>query len=419
MAAIVRSVTSFRVPAEPAGLSPRSNAALLTDANFFPWFWGNLASNSGNWLFNVTAAVVVFRLTGSALFVGLVSVAQFVPLALLSPWAGALSDRMDRRRLVLLGQILAAVFAAGLAVPVLVLGVDGLPGAWPVLIAALGLGVGHAITGPAARSLVPALVDDVDLEAAVSLTELTFMMGRALGPIGAGVLLVAVGPEIAFAVNAVSFLVLIGAVLCVHERRGATVPASHDGSVRAGFRYVRADRITLLLLCGGAAAGFAADPVITLGPPLADLLDGGDGLVAAMVSGFGIAAASVALLSARLQRLAGSHAIARTGMQLMAVGLLIASVAPAPVLAIIGFAVTGVGFVLAVTSFTTLLQRRVPDGLRGRVMALWGVAFIGNRPLAAVLDGAAADAVGPRLAMSLAVTVALLGAWLAVRARGS
>ncbi len=389
---------------------------MLRDRNFAPFFVGNLTSNVGNWLFNVSAAVVVFRLTGSAFAVGLVSVAQFVPLVLVSPWAGALSDRMDRRRLLLLAQTVAALSAAAIAVAALLVGAESLPGAWPVILAALGIGVGNAVAQPAMNSLVPALVAPADLAPAVSLTALTYNVGRALGPAGAGVLLVTLGAEVAFLINAVSFLALIGGVLLVQPRPVEREDSS-DRSVRAGVRFVRHDATSLLLLAGVATAGFAADPAITLAPSIADVLGGGDALVATFVSGFGIAAIPGALSSGRLQTRHGSATVAAGGMTVMALGLTSAAVAPVPAMAVAGFCLMGTGFVLAVTSFTTLLQQRLPEALRGRVMALWTVAFLGNRPLAAAIDGATADLVGPRWAMLIAISVAVTGAAIALRLR--
>lgn len=403
-------------PTPPSAGIPRSNRELLTDRTFGPWFWGNLVSNSGNWLFNVTAAVVVFQLTGSALLVGLVSVGQFAPLALLSPWAGAVSDRVDRRKLLLGSQAFSATAATALAVPTLVFGIDALPGAWPVIATAFGIGMGQAIAAPTLNALVPALVDDVDLENGVALTSLTFNTGRAFGPAISGVLLATVGAEAAFALNAFSFVVLIAVLLVIREQRRRE-PRASDGSVRAGLRFVRANRTVLLLLVGVGTAGFAADPIITLSPALAANLGGGDTLVAVLVSAFGIAAAPAALASGPLQRRFGGDRVAGTGLLLMAGGLLGAAAAALPWMAVLGFAVTGIGSVLAVTGFTTALQRQLPDALRGRVMALWSVAFLGNRPIAAVLDGAAADLVGPRLAMGLAVGVALAGFVLTRRLR--
>ncbi|MFA9446732.1 MFS transporter [Egicoccus sp. AB-alg6-2] len=399
-------------PSTPPG--PRSTAALLRDRTFGPWFFGNAVSNSGNWLFNVTAAVVVYRLSGSALLVGLVSVAQFGPLLLFSPLGGALSDRVDRRRLLLTSQSAAAAAATALAVAAVWWGVDAMPGAWPILAAAFGIGLGQAVSAPTLNALVPALVDDADLEGAVALTSLTFNLGRALGPATAGVLLATLGAELAFVINAVTFLVLIGALLVIRPRPREE-HRDRDRSVRAGLRHVRSEPGLLLLLGGVAATGFAADPMITLAPALAEAVGGGDALAAGLVSAFGVAAVPAAAMSGPLQRRIGSLEVATGGCTVVAAGLLVSAISPAAWVAVAGFGLTGVGFVLALTGFTTVLQRRVPDRLRGRVMALWSVAFLGNRPVAALIDGAAADLVGPRWAMGVAITVALLGALVGVR----
>lgn len=397
---------------------PRSTVAVLRDRNFAPFFLGNLTSNTGNWLFNVSAAVVVFRLTGSALAVGMVSVAQFLPLVLVAPMAGALADRVDRRRMVIASQSLSTVAATAIAIAAIIVGVDGLPGAWPIIAAAGGIGLGNALTQPALHSLVPGLVGSQDLATAISLTSVTYNVGRALGPAGAGLLLVTLGAEVAFVINAASFLVLIICLLVIRARpRQAAAAEAPDRSVRAGLRYVREDPRVLLLLGGVAAAGFAADPAVTLAPSFADLLDGGEVLVAAITSGFGVAAIPASVASGRLQNRFGSAQTASAGMSIMAAGSLAAAIAPWPWLAVLGFGSTGAGFVLAVTGFTTLLQLQLPDELRGRVMALWTVAFLGNRPLAAAIDGAAADTMGPRLAMIIAIGVASSGAVIARRLR--
>jgi MFS family permease len=403
-------------PAAAGGGAPGASPTrrLLVDRTFGPWFWGNVVSNSGNWLFNVTAAVVVYQLSRSALLVGLVSVAQFGPLVLFSPLAGALTDRVDRRRLLLTAQSVSTLAASVLAIVMVLVGVDGLPGPWPILATALAMGTGNAFSAPALNALVPALVEDRDLESGVALTSLTFNVGRAFGPASSGVFLATVGAEAAFVANAVSFLALIAALLVITPRPRAPRTGG-DRSMRAGFRYVRGDRTTLLLLVGVGATGFAVDPMITLAPPLAEALGGGDTLVAMLVTAFGVAAVPSALVSGRLQRAAGSLRVAGAGALVSASGLFVAAVAPTPPLAILGFAITGVGFVLAVTGFTTTLQRRVPDELRGRVMALWSVSYLGNRPIAAMIDGTAADLVGPRWAMAVAITVAGSGALLAAR----
>lgn len=402
----------FVEPDEPGvAASPRTTTAVLRQRTFGLWFLGNLANNSGTWLYNVAAAVVVYNLTRSALQVGLVSIAQYVPLAVLSPWAGALSDRLDRRKLLLASQVFSASCATAFAVVVMITGTAGLPGTWPVILTSAGIGLGMAFAAPPMQALVPALVDPDDLDVAVTLTSLTFNVGRALGPAAAGVVIFTLGVEAAFAVNAATFAVLI-LVLAVIRPRPRPPGAGGDRSVRAGLVYVWRDATMLRLLVAVGAVGFASDPIATLAPPLAEAVGGGERLVAFLVSSFGLAAATVALLGARIYRRYPLPSAGRAGCLVLVTGLAVAAVAPTAPVALAGFAVMGAGYLLGLNSFTALLQRRVPDALRGRVMALWTVAFLGSRPLAALADGAVADLFGVRPAFAVAVAAALTAAFV-------
>lgn len=391
-----------------------ARTTLVLDRTFGPWFWGNLVSNTGNWLFNVVASIELFRLTGSATWVAFVSVSQFLPLVVLSPWAGALSDRRDRRRVLLVGQAVAALAAAALATTVLV-APSGLTSPWPVLLAALGIGLGQAVAKPAQNSLVPLLVAPRDLARGVSLTSLTFSVGRALGPASAGALLAAGGAEVAFVLNAVTYVPFLVALVVL---RPAPQELSAEGrrwrdDARAGLSHAWRDRPTAALLAAIALTGFLADPAITLSPPLAVAIGGDDSVVAAIVSAFGVAAILGAIVAGRASDERAAVGLVRVGLLTSSLGLALAAAAPGPVVAVLAFAALGAGSVLAATALTTGLQRHVPDVLRGRVMALWAVAFLGTRPLAALVDGIIADAVGVRVAILVQLPVVVL-AWLVV-----
>ena len=174
-------------------------------------------------------------------------------------------------------------------------------------------------------------------------------------------------------------------------------------------------RSLLWLLAGIGAVGFAADPINTLAPPLAAALGGGDGLVAFLASAFGVGAATVALGTGRVQRRYGILNVAQVGSPLLAGGLVAAAAAPGPLVALAAFGVMGGGFLLGVSTFSSALQRRVNEDLRGRVMALWTVAFLGTRPLAALIDGGMADLFGVRVAFAIPVAVVVGGALVAMR----
>ncbi|CAN5873592.1 hypothetical protein BH23ACT10_BH23ACT10_34180 [soil metagenome] len=252
--------TTAAVTTEP---DERSVRELLVDPTFGRYFAGNLISNCGNWIQNVSAATAVFAITRSATLTGVVSGALWLGALVLQPYAGALSDRVDRRRMLLIGQSLALAAATVLAVWTAIVGIDGLPGPWPIIGATVVIGIGTAIAIPAMQALVPALVPPDDLDQAIALNSVTFTLGRAIGPaIAAGVLLVG-GPRLGFMVNAATYVPLVVILLMIRqrevERNGDT-----DGSVREVLRLVRDDRRLLVLLAATTAIGWTSDPINTL-----------------------------------------------------------------------------------------------------------------------------------------------------------
>jgi MFS family permease len=396
-------------PAAPATgrRGARGPGRLLVDRTFGPYFWGNLTSNFGQWFQNLAAAVVVFQLTRSSLWVGAVAICQFGPSLLLAPWAGALGDRVDRRRAILGGQSIAFLSAAVLALWVGAVGVEGLPGPWPVLGATLGMGLGYALVIPIQQALVPALVPPEDLDEAVALNSVSYNLARAVGPAAAGAALFTFGAAFAFAVNAVTYLPLIAVLMVIRPRPAGT---GGDRSLLAGLRHVLADRPSALLLACILALSFTSDPTNTLTPGISNEFGRGETLVGWLAGAFGVGAALAATISGRLRQRYGQPLLAWVGLAVLAGGMAGLAAAPSPAVALAALAVAGAGFLVALTAMTTLLQRRVPDELRGRVMALWGVAFLGSRPLAAAFDGAVADTLGVRAGVLGASLFALIGA---------
>lgn len=386
--------------------TPRGSLALLADRRFGPFFVASLVSNAGNWFQNVAAGIVVFALTGSSTLVGVVSILQFGSVLVLSPYAGALTDRIDRRTLLLAAQVVSAAGAAGLAAAVILLGVDGLPGVWPVFAATAVIGLGYAFGLAAMQALVPALVPPADLEPAIALNSVTFNLARAIGPAIAGAVVATAGAGAAFAVNAASFVPLV-VVLAVIRARPVR-RSSGDRSVRAGLRYVGAHPPMVRLLVATLVLGVASDPVNTLTPAIADRLGRGELFVGLQVAAFGTGAAVAALTMAGVRRRLGPRRAARAGLVTLGLGIVALGSAPTPTLALAALLVAGAGFLTAVTTLNADLQARVDEDVRGRVMALWGMAFLGSRPLAAVLDGALADLASPAVATAVVALPALV-----------
>lgn len=403
----------------PAALAPprapRSSARLLLDPVVGPFFFGKLLSTAGVWIHNITAAIVVFQLTGSATLVGAVSVAQFAPQLLLTPWSGARADRADRKRQLLAGRLVTAAGSGGLVLWILLVGLSGTAGAAAVIVAAFVVGVGFAVGGPALESLLPSLVRPAELPAAVALNSMPFTLARAAGPAIGALLATLGGPSLAFGVAAASHVVFVVVLLRLQADTGRMAPK--DTSIRAGVRHLRTDPAIGALLLGTVAVGVGADPVITLTPSIAESLGAGSQLVGALASSFGVGAASAFLVLGRCRRRFGSPRLTVGGLLLMAGGLTGLSLGSHPSAALLSIGVAGVGMTFALTSLTTQIQQRSPDELRGRIMALWAVAFLGSRPVAAAVNGVTADLVSVDIALLVVVAMVLLGAWLARPAR--
>jgi MFS family permease len=411
-------VRRARTATGSGGTEPTRGAlALVVDPVFGPFFAGKLLSTAGIWIHNIVAAILAFQLTGSAFVVGLVSVAQFAPQLLFAPLSGAIADRGDRRRQLVLGRVIAAAGSGGLAVWILVVGVDGLPGAAPVVGAALVVGIGFVIGGPAMHALLPTLVRPGELAAAIALNSVPFTVARAAGPALGALVATSAGPAVAFAIAAAANLAFAAVMLALPIGGRTVQEPGADRSVRAGLRHLRVDPTLVLLLIGVAAIGIGADPAITLTPSLSEGFGRGSQLVGVFASSFGVGAGSAFVVLGLGRRRLGLARLGTVGLGLLASGMLALTLAPAPWMAIGAFGVGGAGMTLSLTSLSTQMQERLPDALRGRVMALWSVAFLGSRPFAAAVNGAVADAVSVDAALTVVAVVLLVAAWLCRPAR--
>ncbi len=384
----------------------RSFTALLTDRVFGWFFLANSLSNIGNWFQNVAAGIVVYDLTGSNTAVGLVSILQFSATMLLTPWMGSLTDRVDRQRMLLVGQSIAFVGASALAVTVFTVGIDGLPGPWPIYAATAVIGFGAAVILPSLQAVVPALVDRADLDRAITLNSMTFNIARGVGPVAAGGVVAAFGAQWAFGINALTFLPLLVVLFLVSPRGEISPDPAAAGSVLDGLSWIRSRPAVTATILATLVVGWTSDPFSTLMPALADDLGGGDATVGLLVGAFGLGAAVTAPVTDPLRAWTGRSRFVPAGLAVVTVGLTGVALSPTTPLALTAAAVTGAGFLIGVTGTNSELQRAVPEELRGRVMAWWSVAFLGCRPLAALVDGAVADWLGVRVAIGVAASIA-------------
>ena len=391
---------------------------MLANRNFAPYFAGNLLSNCGTWLQNIAQTLLVYRLTESTLLVGVVNFAQFAGVVFLAPWSGAAADRYDRRRLVVAMQLGAMAVTAALAA----LELAGRATVPVVIALALLLGCTTAFATPAMQALLPALVPREQLGAAVAMNSVTFNLARAVGPAAGALIVARLGVGWAFATNALSYAALVIA-LCVvrpapHERlaRGARP------RLRDSLRVLGRTPHLVLLLAIVAVASVTIDPVTTLAPAFAARVFGRPDTVAGyLVAVFGAGAVAASLLPTRAPAGDTAANLRAIVVPLLALVAGVAGLAVAPTLpvALAALAVAGAGYLTSQTRATALLQLGAGDAERGRVMALWSVAFLGSRPVASLADGALASATGPRVATLAMCVPALVVAALLVARTGA
>lgn len=381
---------------------------------------GKVLSTLAVWTTNVAGAILVYDLTRSALIVGLVSVAQFTPQLVLTPLTGARADRSDRFVQVIVGTAVTGLGSVLLTVWALTLGFTGPRDAY-VMVAAAGLvGTGFAVSGPATSALLPALVRRSELADALALSSLPIVVARSIGPAIGAALYLAAGPLLTFGLGGllhIGFLVL----LIDLRRRIIVAPRQGDGRedrrIRAGLEYLRRSPRTVVQILGVGIIGIGTDPVTTLTPALAETLRMPDSFVGTMASSFGIGAGVGFLILSRVRLAVGIMRLGAVGLTIMGLGTALAGLALTPSSTVVGIALGGLGLTLSLNAFTTLVQESVPDALRGRVMALWSMAFLGSRPITALSTGWLTDAVGVRPALTLSGIAILIGAWATRGAR--
>jgi MFS family permease len=347
--------------------------------------------------------VFVWGATHSPLLLGVLAFSNFVPVLLLVPWTGSAADRFDRRRLLLATQIAATALTAALAA----LTWAGYARVWVVMLFAVGLGVTAAFATPAAFALIGGLVPREELGTAVGLNSMTYNLARAIGPVLAAVAVTQLGIAASFAINSASYLALVVGVLVVHPaaRRGV---ARGESRLREGLKVVRERPVLLASLLIVAAVGFASDPVNTESPAFAHAFGKPAAYAGFIIGAFGAGAVTAAFVLAG--RFTGSRRRMALTLGLLGGGLVAFCLVRLFPVALAVLVVAGFGYLASNTSATSRLQLGVEEHLRGRMMALWSVAFLGLRPVASLIDGALAEAFGVRVAGIVLALPALLGA---------
>jgi MFS family permease len=382
----------------------------LSVPNYRRYFAGQVISLSGTWMQTVAALWLILSLTGSGVAVGLTTAFQFLPMLLFGAWGGLLADRMSKRRLLILTQALMAIPAIGL----LAVTATGVVAPWMVFLAVFAMGLVNAVDNPTRQSFVFEMVGPDRLVNAVSLNSVIVQAARIAGPALAGLLIAGFGVVPCFAINALTFVAMIVALWGMDPGglHAAPVSPRTPGAIRAAVRYVRATpelAVPLALMALVGTLGFNFQVVL---PLLARFsFDGGATTYGILVSAMAVGSIAGALVN-------GAHG--RTGPRLIAAGALAFGVlallcagAPSLALEIPVLAGLGAASVTFAATVNSTLQLAVAPEMRGRVMALYSVVFLGSTPIGAPLVGWLSQRYDPRVALLLAGLTGISAAWAA------
>lgn len=382
----------------------------------FRIYWaGGLLSNSGTWLYNVTASVVMLELTGSPFMVGLLNFANFAPLFLFSFVAGVLSDRIDRRALVVTLSMISCAVSSALAI----VAFNERTTAGMLIAASFVLGTSYSFAKPALSALLPGLVDERDIANSTAINTLQFTLGQVVGSSLAALLLPTVGPAPAFALNAFTYLGPVVAMVLLRPflRPLARQERSGLDALREGLRFVTRESGLARVVVAIVFANGIVETLRTLAPVLTERgLDLSADDAGIIVGAIGAGSALGALTFGRMGRRLPPTGLARLGFGMQAAGAMITATATSLFWAAAGSIVIGVGFAYLIPRLNATMQERSPDLYRGRVMATFSMAHLGLRPIWSIIAGTLATYVGSRAALGI-LTAAAVGGLLVLRDR--
>jgi MFS family permease len=389
-----------------AGLS--RTFASLSVPNYRRYFSGQVVSITGNWMQNVAEMWLVVQLTGNGVSVGLTAALQFLPIMLFGAWGGLLADRIPKRRLLTLTQSLMALPALTLWL----LTVNGSVEIWMVYGLVFVRGAINAVDNPARQSFAIEMVGPDKVVNGVALNSVIIHTARILGPAAAGAVIALVGVGPCFLINSLSFGAMIIALRAMDPAQLHAPPAPAErgpGQLRLALRYVRRTPELLIPLAMMAVVGTLSYNFQVLLPLLASFTwHGTAATYTALAVAMGVGSVMGALAAGARGRV-GPRLIVSVafGFGIAEILVAFAPTVPLQMLALIPLGAVSVTFAAGVNS---ALQLAVEPGMRGRVMALYSVVFLGSTPIGAPIVGWLAEVAGPRAGLLLGAVAALVAA---------
>jgi MFS family permease len=388
----------------------------LRHRNFRLFFGGQLISQIGNWLTLLAQVLLVLELTDNGLAIGVLTACQFLPVLLFGPWAGLIADRSDKRHLLLVTQSFAMLQSFALAA----LAFSGSPPVWSIYLVAMAGGLCTAFDNPTRRSFVVEMVPEDHVNNAVSLNSAMMTGSRVVGPALAGALIYFVGYGWTFAVDGLSYLAVLAGLWAMRpeELRTAPVTPRSKGQVRAGFRYVsRVRELWVPLVMMGIIGTFSFNFSVVLPLFVTRSLGSTTTMYTILWSVVSVGSVVGALLAARRTDIAVRDVVVAAA----AFGATMVVLAVMPNL---GFAfpaglLLGGASIAFMTASTTIVQVKADPSMRGRVLALQSMVFLGSTPIGGPILGVVCDEVGARAGVALGGCAALAAAALGWRIDGA
>ncbi|MGN6752990.1 MAG: MFS transporter [Intrasporangium sp.] len=389
----------------------RSTFRSLRHRAYRLYFTGQIVSTVGTWAQKVAQAWLVLELTGSGMLLGVTAGLQQAPTLLLTPWAGLIADRMDRRTMLLWTQWAAAVPAAVLAV----LAALDQVSVGAVMVLAVSLGVVEAFDKPVRHTFAADIVPREDVPNAVALNSTMFNAGKVLGPAAAGVAISVAGVASTFAFNVVSYVIMAVALMRIrpNEIHPRVVTPREAGALRAGFTYARRTPVIFAVLSLTTVTGLVAYEWNTLVPLLARAFSPDAATIGFFFAAMGAGAIVGSLTLAGV--LVASPRTVLVGAVALAVVLGLVAAAPFLALALVGMFLLGAAATMFRAMATALIQLESDPSMRGRVVSLLIMALNGTSPVSGPLVGAVAEHAGARTAAGLGAAVTATAAAVAWR----
>ncbi len=387
----------------------RQTFASLANPNYRRYYSGQAISLIGTWMQTVAQSWLVLQLTGSGTALGLVVALQTLPVLLLGPYGGVVADRVDKRMLMIALQSMMGVLALVLGLLTVTHEVQ----LWQVYVLAFLLGLNNCFENPARQAFVLEMVGPADLRNAVSLNSVLVNAARAIGPAVAGIIIATGGIGICFLLNAASFVAVVTSLLRLDTSRlqPSTPTARARGQLREGLAYVRrTPTIGVPLLMMALVGCLAYEFQVVLPVVAKQTFGGGPQAYGFMTAAMG-AGAVVGGLYVAARGKTGVLSLVRSAA-MFGVVIAAAAVAPALWLELVALALVGAVSVGFLSKGNSTLQLEAAPTMRGRVMALWAVAFLGSTPIGGPIAGAISENFGGRAGLWLGAVACFVAAAL-------